>query len=253
MFAQRTTFSKTCLWFTIYLSLITVFLLSLDACGRRGDPVAIKPYEEVGVVKDLKASIRDGNIYLNWGLPESKDFPKEAIKGFVIFRAEVPEGVTVERCDCPFRSLDFIVSDHKKTFEYLDKKAIRGQTYLYKLVVMDKNNRMGEDSNIVLVKGIKPETEEIVITPPKAPTGLIAVYTQKSIVLTWDEVRGQEIKFYRMYRSEGKDFHAIGKTVTFAFTDKNIEPSKKYYYRVTAVGKIEGPPSKEIEVLTEVH
>ncbi len=112
---------------------------------------------------------------------------------------------------------------------------------------------VGKDSNTVLVKGIKPEPTEVVTILPNVPTGLIAVYTQKSIVLTWDEIRGQEIKFYNVYRSEGKDFAVIGETVTSAFTDKNIEPSRKYYYRVTAVGEIEGPPSEEIEIVTKIH
>lgn len=235
------------------LLLISYFLLLsfVAACGRRGDPIAIAPYKEVGVVKDLKALIRDGNIYLTWGMPEDEDFPKEALKGFVVSRAEVPEGVTVKECKCQYRSLDFIVPDNKKTFEYLDKKAIKGKTYVYKLAVMDKNDRVGKDSNIVLVKGVKPESEGAVITQPKAPTGLIAIYTQKSIVLTWDEIRGQEIKFYKVYRSGGKDFVVVGESITSAFTDKNIESSKKYYYRVTAVGNEEGPLSEEIEIVTE--
>jgi hypothetical protein len=240
-----------------------LLLAFIAACGRRGDPIVIAPYKEVGVVKDFKALKRDGNIYLTWRIPEGEDFFKEALKGFVVFRAEIPEGVTVKECECSFRLLDFIGPDSKssryfgidseKTFEYLDKKVIRGQAYVYKIVVMDKNNKTGKDSNIVLVKDIEPEPEKVVTIPPKVPTGLVAIYTQKSIILTWDEIRGQEIKFYNVYRSEGKDFAAIGETVTFAFTDKDIEPSRKYYYRVTVVGDIEGPPSEEIEIVTEIH
>ena len=242
--------------------LLTAYCLLLTfviACGRRGDPVTVIPYKvgidsyrEVGVVKDLKGSIKDSNTYLTWGMPVGKGFSEKALKGFVIFRAEVPEGVSVEECECYFVSLGFIISDKKRTFEYLDKEAIRSQTYIYKLVVMDKNDRMGKDSNIVLVKGVKPETEKV-LDLPDVPTGLIAVYTQKSIVLTWDEVQTQEIKFYRVYRSEGKDFFIIGETVTPAFTDKDVKPSKKYYYRVTAVGKTESHPSKGIEILTEAR
>jgi hypothetical protein len=234
------------------MTLILVLVL-IAACGRRGDPVAISPYREIGVVKDLKAIVKKGKIYLTWGMPAGKDFPEEALKGFVVFRAEVPEGVTVEECECYYRALDFIVPDDKKSFEYLDKKAIEGRRYIFKLLVMDINNRMGEDSNIVLVKTIKPEPEEIVITIPEAPTGFVAVYTQESIVLTWDEVRGQEINFYRVYRSEGNGFDVIGETVTPVFNDENIEPSKKYYYRVTAVGKTEGPPSEEVEIITKLR
>ena len=225
---------------TILIIILILLLTSFAACGRRGDPVEIIPYKEVGVVKDLNALIVDSNTYLTWGLPEGEDFPEKAIKGFVIFRAEVPEGVKLEECKCQYSPLEFIAVDSKgdrslkrvtdKTFEYLDKKAIKGHAYTYKIVVMDKNKRMGNDSNTVLVRGVKPEEQvEKSIIPPKPPAGLLAVYTQKSIILTWKEVPGQEIKFYRIYRSESsKDFSAIGETVTPVFTDKNIVPSKKY-------------------------
>ncbi len=242
---------------TCYLLLATFF----SACGRRGDPVAIMPYEGTAAVTDLKALIKDSAVYLKWGLPEDKSFPREDLKGFVIFRADVPEGASVEECECPYRSVDFIVPGSKpvhlfgietgETFEYLDKTAIAGQTYLYKIVIMDENNRMGKDSNTVLVKGIKQEQGET--APPAAPKGVVTVYTGESIVITWDEIRSERIRFYRIYRSEDKkDFTAVGQSVTPVFTDKNIKPSKKYYYRITAVGEAdaEGPPSKAIEVTT---
>lgn len=245
----------------LLISCFFLLIFTIAACGRRGDPIAIAPYKEIGFVKDLKTFIKDAAVYLTWGMPDDKDFPEEAINGFIIFRADIAEGVPVEECKCLFRSIDFIEPDSTasslsgiisdETFEYLDKKTIKGQSYVYKVVIKDKNNNMGKDSNLVLVRGIKHDPPEVVITPPEAPTGVIAVYTQKSIVLTWDEMRGKGIKFYKIYRSDGKGFVAIGKTPTSAFTDKNVASSGKYYYRVTAVSDVEGPPSKEIEVATE--
>lgn len=237
------------------LFIISCFLLFpfIVACGRRGDPIAIAPHKEVGVVEDLKAFIKDNHIYLTWGMPEGEGPSKRSLKGFAVFRAEVPERGTIEECDCQYKSLDFIEVHSKRNFEYVDKRVIKGQTYVYKLVVMDNDNRMGKDSNIVLVKGVKPEPQNAVVTPPIVPSGLKAVYTQKSIVLTWDEVPEHAITSYRIYRSEGKDFVAIGETVTSAFTDRDVEPSKKYLYRVTAVGNGESSPSKEYEIVTEVH
>lgn len=244
---------------TCHLSLATF----LSACGRRGDPVAIKPYEETAAVTDLKAFIKDNSVYLKWGMPKDKSFSREDLKGFVIFRADIPEGTSVGECKCPYMSVDFIVPGSKpvrllgidtvETFEYLDKTAIASQTYLYKIAIMDKNNRTGKDSNTVLVKGTQHEQRETSVTPSNAPTGVVVVYTGESVVITWDEIHGEKIKFYRIYRSEDKkDFVAIGQSATPAFTDKNIQPSKKYYYRVTAVSEAdaEGPTSKEIEATT---
>lgn len=245
---------KYCSLFTIHYSLFCLLLFTfLIACGRRGDPVDIEPYKEVAVVEDLEAFIRDDGVYLTWGMPKGKNFPMNALKGFVVFRAEVTEGTTVEKCECQYRSLDFIRPNGKETFEYLDKKAVKGQTYVYKLVVMDKNNMMGRDSNLAVATGKKPEMKKIEAVQHKV-AGLIAIYTQKSVVLTWDEVSG--IKLYRIYRSTGisrNDFILVGETVTPVFTDKNVEPSKKYYYRVTAVKDSESPPSNVIEVITETH
>lgn len=96
------------------------------------------------------------------------------------------------------------------------------------------------------------EKKEIQVTTPDAPAGLIGLYTRTSIVLTWNEVAGQNIK-YRVYRSTGDGYIPAGETVTPAFTDRDVEPNKKYYYKVGAVGLNEGPLSKEIQIITEVH
>lgn len=246
----RTNSYRTGIWqllFTFYFLLLT----SIIACGRRGDPVAVMPYKEVAVVKDLNATVKDEGIHLTWGMPEGEKFPYKALKGFAIFRAELPENTTLEECDCKFTSLDFVALEQKeKVFEYIDKKTVKTQTYVYKVVVMDENNRMGRDSNIVLVKGAEKKPERVVIAP-EAPAGLMAVYTYKSVVLTWSEVKGQGVKLYRIYRSEGQEFYPVGETVTTAYTDRTVEISKKYYYRVTGVGDVEGSPSETIEVSTK--
>jgi hypothetical protein len=230
---------------------LILFFIVLAACGRRGDPVAIEPYKEVGVVEDLKVSTREDAVYLTWGYPEEKTFPRKALKGFVIFRAEIFPGETPDNCECDFRSLDFIVAEKQKYFEYQDKKAKNTQSYVYKIVVMDKNNRMGKASDVVFLKGIQQETEEIKVSPV-APEGVIAVFTQKSIVITWDEVKERNVRYYRIYRSENGDFYPVGESVTPAFTDRTAMPSKKYSYRVTAVADEEGPPSQEIQIETKI-
>lgn len=126
------------------------------------------------------------------------------------------------------------------------------------LIAPPEETSVKKDSgvDITSVKGIGLKEEdkavegEVNVVPLEPPTGLIALYTLRSIVLTWDEVINRNIKGYNVYRSSGDDYSLIGKTVTPAFTDKKVEPNKKYYYRITAVGVSESPISKEIEVLT---
>lgn len=233
------------LLFTSHFLLLTLLI----ACGSRGDPKPPEPYKEVGAPKDLRATRKVDGIYLTWGMPKDKDFPGKAIKGFTILRAEVPQGARPE--DVKYVSINFIVPGKDKVFEYIDKDTTGEKTYAYKIVVTDKNNRMGRDSNIALVRGEKVEMKKEVY-PPGAPTGLNAVYASKGIILTWDEV--SQARLYRVYRSLALDgFILAGETVTPAFTDKDVEPSKKYYYKVTAVGEIEGPSSGVIEVVAGFH
>lgn len=104
------------------------------------------------------------------------------------------------------------------------------------------------------LKEEKAERAEIILTVPNAPAGLVALYTGESIILTWDEIRGQEVRSYNIYRSIGTadDYELVGDMGMPAFTDKKVERKTRYFYRVTAVGPLESSPSKEINILTEV-
>ena len=93
--------------------------------------------------------------------------------------------------------------------------------------------------------------EETGAVQPEPPTGLIALFTGKSVVITWDEIIGKGIRFYRIYRSDGNEFNIIGEAVTPAFTDRNVKQDVKYIYRVSSVGLSEGNWSEAVEVVTK--
>jgi hypothetical protein len=112
------------------------------------------------------------------------------------------------------------------------------------------DNRSEQELNNNSIKRDSTEPEIMEVIQPDAPTGLTGLFTQKSVILTWNEVSGQGVRLYRVYRSTGGEYVNVGTTVTPAFTDSNIKKNKRYYYRVTAVGKSESPPSKEIEIFT---
>lgn len=88
--------------------------------------------------------------------------------------------------------------------------------------------------------------------PLKPPGGLNAIFTQTAIVLSWDEMTGKDIRYYKVYRSSGDGYKSIGKTVTPAFTDKNIKMDTNYHYRVSALGETESPLSEPIKIQTIV-
>ncbi len=161
-----------CLHVTFYFLFLTSYfllLISLTACGRKGDPIAIEPYPEKAVENDLS-----------------------------------------------------------------------------------KSNKNDNESNNILVEE-ETEAQELKVNMPDSPTGLIAIYTQQNIILIWDEIIGQDVRFYKIYRSTENGYILVGDTFTPTFTDKNVKSNTKYYYKVTAVGVSEGPSSKEIEIVTEVH
>ena len=109
-----------------------------------------------------------------------------------------------------------------------------------------------KDTELLPAEGEKVD-QESAMPMPDVPVGLLGLYTQKAIILTWDEIKGQGVKRYKVYRSSGGGFDFIGDTAAPAFTDRDVKPDTKYYYKVTAVGILESQLSKEIVIVTEVH
>ena len=110
------------------------------------------------------------------------------------------------------------------------------------------------EKDIELLPGEGENVDRKSVMPmPDVPVGLVALYTQKAVILTWDEVRGQGVKRYKVYRASGGGFNFIGDTAAPAFTDRDVKPDTKYYYKVTAVGILESRLSKELVIITEVH
>ncbi len=116
---------------------------------------------------------------------------------------------------------------------------------------IDKNKEGKKKTGGALIKEGMKKAEESTAASPDAPTAPKAVYTGKSVIITWDEVLKQGVTSYRIYRSSGDGFKLAGETVTPAFTDRDITQGIKYYYKVTAVGLSESISSEEILVSTE--
>jgi predicted small lipoprotein YifL len=114
-----------------------------------------------------------------------------------------------------------------------------------------KNKEGEKQPSGSLTKDEAPGREETAAVVPGAPSGLSAVYTGRSIVLVWNEVLKQGVISYRIYRSAGEVYVLAGETVSPAFTDRDIEKHKKYFYKITAVARSESLPSEEITVETE--
>ncbi len=95
------------------------------------------------------------------------------------------------------------------------------------------------------------EMKDVVGEKPDAPSGLVGVFTGKTVVLSWSEIQEQGVASYRVYRSDGDGYVKAGETVVPAFIDEDIKKKSSYRYKVTAVGKTESDFSNEIEIITE--
>ena len=116
--------------------------------------------------------------------------------------------------------------------------------YEHRTVVSEKAEE--ESSNAGVGKTEADEAPSV----PDAPGGLKAVYTGTAVVLTWDEVSGKGTMVYTVYRSEERDFTALGTTQTPAFSDRTVTKGKTYYYRVSAMIDTEGEMSEGLKIST---
>ena len=126
-----------------------------------------------------------------------------------------------------------------------EEKAVEEPVY--------ENSIKADEVNDVPEEKVETEKEDIRVVIYSPPTDLAAVYTGKSIVIMWKEVQGQHVRYYKVYRSIGKEYELIGDTVIPAFTDKKVKMNTKYYYKVSVVGTSESLQSEEIGIETEVH
>jgi len=118
------------------------------------------------------------------------------------------------------------------------------------------HNIAEEEEHIVIKERDKTEdltkgSKEIAVDKPDAPSGLDGTFTGNTVVLTWDEVKEQGVRSYRVYRIENNGYEKAGETVVPVFIDEDIKKNSSYRYKVTAVGKTESDFSKEIDIITE--
>ena len=84
--------------------------------------------------------------------------------------------------------------------------------------------------------------------PPQPPVGLNFILGGKTIELTWTRNTEADLKGYRVYRAfENNPFEHVTETQeSTSYSDRNIEPGKRYRYAVTAID-ISGNESKMSE------
>lgn len=222
--------------------------------------------------------------YTVFSINKSKMLSKERVSKVTLsvppstpggFRATPGEGTATFNWAPPLKRIDGSeLTDLKGYNIYRSKeKGIYGETPINAGLILSLTYRdQGLENNktyYYIIKAVNtltppwnegPPSDEISVTPqkmtpPSAPKRLIAVPAENKIFLTWDENKETELAGYRVYRSlsskTGYSLLTPETIVKTTFTDTNVAPKRKYYYRVTAIDNALKPneslPSEEVE------
>jgi hypothetical protein len=118
--------------------------------------------------------------------------------------------------------------------EYDDNVGFGSEYSYYVQALAPAGDRTAESEDSTTVS-IKPEDK----FPPSAPVGLNFILGGKTIELTWTRNTEPDLAGYRVYRAfENNSFERIREAQeSTSYSDRNIEPGKRYRYTVTAVDR----------------
>jgi predicted small lipoprotein YifL len=133
------------------------------------------------------------------------------------------------------------------TNEFVDTSAEYGKPYQYTAVAF--NNEQGASAES------KPSAAVSITAidkfPPATPTNVNALPSGKTVEISWERNTETDIKGYYVYRSvDGGAFTRQGELLTLpAYSDKDVQPGRKYAYAVSAVDQrdLESERSKPVD------
>jgi len=246
--------------------IIIAIIISVSACGRKGDPI-VSRLSPPAPVTNINGFTKDSSAILSWEIPaKNMDGTKlKDLSKFTILRADVRDRET-GGCGCAFVKIAVIdiqkpepAAIKENSVIFIDKGDDlfpAGLTYKipysYKIIVEARSGLLS------------PESEEIILIPtkpPDPPSGFKASVQNETVILRWEPSKG-DVKGYNIYRSKTKGSYsdtAVNKELIKAdngsFADIGLEPGD-YYYIIRAADTItppynEGPDSEEIKVTIE--
>ncbi len=237
---------------------LTILALMLPSCGRKAPPVppgTLKPRP----VEKISYEITTTGIKLMWKVPlrHTDGSPIARIKGFELFKAELPPEESCGECPISFGDPVFIPyrgkPERDRTVIYEDRTVSTEAKYVYAVRIV---------KGILNKSALSKRLEVAWHVPPGIPTGLKATRDGAQVILEWEGPdsyldgtpldRDLEFSIYR--KPLGSEaWERIGKVKgVHAYRDTGIEKGVVYEYRVSAsvyhLGeRIEGEPSATAE------
>ena len=194
--------------------------------------------------RNFKAELKDKAVVLTWEEPLALEdgTPLKGLVGYNLYRRSSGE----------IYSINPINDEPITTLACRDKGIEMNKDYSYTLRAIRK-----VDEALIESEGCKEVTITTTdLTPPDAPTGLIAISIKTGIMLKWDENRESDLKGYHLYRkAKGEvDFKRFNTTplLRASYLDRLVENKKSYTYAVTAIDDAtqtnESKLSKEVTI-----
>jgi len=224
------------------LFLLAVSLFLVAGCGYKNRPI---PPESVvpRSIEDLRYSISDKGVRLNWSYPVStiKGTTLSKIDSFELFMAEIPLDKYCGNCPIPFAEpLDLpggesIDGEVRKVGSYDYSLLQSAHKYFFKIRSRTSWWASSNDSNVVTFVWFEPAA---------APENVAAIPGDSEISLSWKPVTkridGQLVTLplrYQVFRSAGgKDFEKVGKSLSATrFVDRQVRNGQKYFYTVQSL------------------
>ncbi len=238
---------------SIGIILASVFLLI--SCGSKAPPVppgTIRPKS----IDDLSYKVIPEGVVLSWSVPVKNidGTPLARIKGFRLFKAEVPAKGACLGCPLPFgRPIDIPFKarpEEIRRMTYEDRTLRPGMRYIYRVCTVKGWLNLSDPSNQVSLAWH---------VPPSPPSDFVAQPSRNGIYLSWQPptrwTDGRPIDkkiLFRIYRARVKgSWRAIPSLVdSTGYFDIAVKRGILYRYKVAAVliyygSEIEGACTQE--------
>jgi len=233
---------------------------SVSAAKESADsnPAALRVYPPPAPVRDLRATLTETALVLDWSAPQQPGSTAAKPVVFHVYRAEVdPEtaqAAVLEASQAKLIAPPILLAQTTET-RYRDTSFQFGHTYLYSVrdAVQIGTETVESADSAPAVLNAKD------IFPPATPLGLEAVVVPAgnampaSVDLTWAINTEADLAGYNVYRSEGADTPRLklnGEPLSApTFHDMSVLSGTSYFYRVGAVDRSgnESAPSPAVE------
>jgi len=210
------------------------------------NPVVLRVYPPPAQVRDLRASLTETALVLDWSAPQGPQSTTAKPIAFHVYRAEVDpataQAAVANASQAKPIAPPMLLAQTTET-QYRDTSFQFGHTYLYSVreSVQFGSQTVESASSAPAILAAKD------IFPPGTPLGLEAVVVPAlsgkppSVELTWAINTEADLAGYNVYRSEGADTPGVKLNTeplsAPTFHDMSLLPGTSYFYRVGAVDR----------------